>query len=69
MRWRINVTERQQVAVERDPSSDVVTMRSGQWPLFSTVVLTQAQARELASALMAAGFDYSRQPDANPVEA
>lgn len=66
MRWRMNVTERQAVSVERSSLSDVVTLRTGDWPLYGTVVLTQSQARELAGALMAAGFDWSRDPAANP---
>ncbi len=66
MRYRYNITEDAQITIERNANSDNVTLTGGTWPLYSTISLTQTQARDLAAALMAAGFDYSRQDNANP---
>jgi len=66
MRYTYNVTKDAHLRIERNANSDVVTVTSGTWPLYSTISLTQTQARDVAAALMAAGFDYSRQDNANP---
>ncbi len=66
MRYVYKVTPEAHITVIREANSDAVIVKSGTWPLYSTISLTQTQARDVAAALMAAGFDYSRQDNANP---
>lgn len=66
MEVTVHIGPRMLARVMRTDLSDVVTISIGEWPHFSNIYLNQNTARQLGIALIAAGFDYSRDPAATP---